>query len=511
MVRKLEVGRHTWRTHVVDEIGLLIDADDYYRAFYDAARTARKRLLISGWQFDSDVALLRGEEAERAPAPVEFLKFLNSLCDAAPELQIRILAWDFHVVFAIEREWMQKLVFHWSTHERIEFKFDDSHVENGSHHQKFVVVDDKVSFLGGLDLCDHRWDNRKHENKNPLRVSRGEPHKPFHDIQVSLRGRDVTRSLAELFYDRWVKAGGEPLPVPEFDDETAEYAFRDLVSFGEQSVSISRTDPHGSPDGPKPCVEILALYVDAILTAQRLIYIETQYFSAHVLAETLERRMQSATLPKLEIAIVLNMKAETLKEQAAVGLAQAQLIDRLRKAAAATGHALGIYYSLPACHPGETAEHATYIHSKLMIVDDTLLTVGSANCTNRSMSVDTELNCNLEADSADAPLGDLIRKLRGLLLAEHSGGAEIERVEGLVAELDDLAARAEGGATDCACRLRKHPSPTEEERDALALIDPQALPFDPDGVESMHDDRSIFVGGMGTAMRRLLGLITEKL
>jgi phospholipase D1/2 len=510
MVRKLEVGRHAWRTHRADEVGLLIDADDYYRAFYDAAQTARKRLLISGWQFDSDVALLRGPEAEHAPGPVEFLKFLNFLCEAAPELQIRILAWDFHVVFAIEREWMQKQVFHWSTNERIEFKFDDSHVENGSHHQKFVVVDEKLAFLGGIDLCDHRWDNRKHENHNPLRMSRGEPHKPFHDIQVSLRGREVARSLAELFYDRWAKAGGDPLSHPEFDNEATQYKFHDLVSFGEQSVSISRTDPHGSPGGPKPCVEILNVYVDALLTAKRLIYIETQYFSAHVLAETLERRMQSASLPKLEIVIVLNMKAETLKEQAAVGLAQAQLIDRLRKAAANTGHALGIYYSLPGCQAGETPERATYIHSKLMIVDDTLLTVGSANCTNRSMAVDTELNCNLEADSADAPLGCSIRKLRGVLLAEHSGGGEIERVEGLVAELDDLADRAAQGATDCACRLRKHPSPTEEERDALALIDPQALPFDPDGVESMHEDKSIFVGGMGTAMRRMLGLLAEK-
>src|SRR5688572_5771503 len=110
MPRLIEPDRHVWRFHDVDQVGLLIDAEDYYREFYRAALTARRRLLISGWQFDSDVALLRGQDAEQAPGPVEFLKFLNHLCENAPELEIRILAWDFHVVFAIEREWMQKLV-----------------------------------------------------------------------------------------------------------------------------------------------------------------------------------------------------------------------------------------------------------------------------------------------------------------------------------------------------------------------------------------------------------------
>ena len=99
----------TWRRDEVEEVGLLVDAEVYYRQFYRAALAAKRSILLAGWQFDSDVALLRGEDAEKAPGPVSLIKFLNYLCEQRPELQIRILAWDFHVVFAAEREWMQKL------------------------------------------------------------------------------------------------------------------------------------------------------------------------------------------------------------------------------------------------------------------------------------------------------------------------------------------------------------------------------------------------------------------
>ena len=55
---------------------------------------------------------------------------------------------------------MQELLFNWSTDERLTFRFDSSHVDQGSHHQKFAVIDGQLAFLGGLDLCDHRWDDR---------------------------------------------------------------------------------------------------------------------------------------------------------------------------------------------------------------------------------------------------------------------------------------------------------------------------------------------------------------
>src|SRR6186713_752403 len=155
MNRLLNVGQSAWCEKDVTGAGLLVDGDDYFKAFYDAALGARRTILLSGWQFDSDVALLRGQDAEGAELPVTLKKFLNALCERNPQLEIHMLAWDFHMVFALEREWMQALVFDWTTHERFHFRFDSSHVDKGCHHQKFVVIDGQLSFLGGLDLCDH--------------------------------------------------------------------------------------------------------------------------------------------------------------------------------------------------------------------------------------------------------------------------------------------------------------------------------------------------------------------
>jgi phospholipase D1/2 len=506
----LDPGRHVWRTRPVDEFGLLVDANDYYREFYRAALRARRYILLSGWQFDSDVELLRGPEAEEAQAPVQLLKFLDHLCHATPDLRIYILAWDFHMVFAIEREWMQKLVFHWTTHPNLQFRFDSSHAPGGSHHQKFVVIDGELAFLGGIDVCDHRWDDREHKNKNPLRMSRGEPHKPFHDIQAFLRGRELSDSLRELFLARWQRSGGEAITLLDSQSSLhAEHRIGDLLPLAARNVSLSRTDPHGSPDGPAPCTEIRDLFVDAIQSAERLLYIETQYFSSHRAGAALEQRMRARDRPRLEIVVILNMEAETFKEQAAVGLSQAKIIEQLRATAAETGHALGLYYTLPGCDGEEKPERATYIHSKLMIVDDRLLTLGSANLTNRSMSLDTELNVTLETLDVSDELGQSIRKARALLLAEHSGGPDVEQVEGLVAHLNLLADRAvqpEPRAEQLPCRLRHHPSPTEGEKRALAIIDPQQLPFDPDLIENLDQHTSIFVGGFGAALRKLLHL-----
>jgi phospholipase D1/2 len=474
----LELGHNVWRAARADAAGVLVDAADYYAAFHQAALRARRSIILSGWQFDRGVPLLRGDACPPG-AEVRLLRFLNLLCEQKPELEIYILAWDFHVVFALEREWMQSLYFEWATNERLHFRFDDTQAAQGAHHQKFVVIDRAVSFVGGIDLCEARWDDRRHRTDNPLRTSQGVASKPYHDVQACLFGCDTADVLRELFTDRWARTEGPALSLSACEyPADRESLPRGALPLGAGMVAFSRTDARAPENTVR---EVQRLLVDAIGAAERLVYIETQYFSSQVVCEALLSRMRAEGRQRLEIVIIINAKPEALKEELAVGLRQAKVLSRLATTAEETRHAFGAYLTLS---DGEAKDRpATYIHSKLLSIDDRFLTLGSANLTNRSMGVDTELNVSWEAAGAsgdDRQLKEHIRALRISLLAEHAGlldaapaslDTELGNIEGLVERLDRLAA-AEGA------RLRPV-VPTRVEKVALALFNPDALPFDP--------------------------------
>jgi phosphatidylserine/phosphatidylglycerophosphate/cardiolipin synthase-like enzyme len=445
-----------------------VDGADYYRALYRSARHAERYIVMSGWQFDSGVPLVRGDEVA-AGEEVRFLKFLNGLCERRPMLRIYLLAWDFHPVLALEREWWQRVYFHWMTNPRLQFHFDTCEVDGGSHHQKFVVVDGAVAFLGGMDVCEARWDDRRHLAENPLRYSRGRPQKPYHEVQAFLAGGDAPTALVDLFVERWARAGGDPLVLSAAPESSRFERPEGLLPLPGGAVALSRTDPRR----PKSVREVEQLLVDAIDAAKQCVYAETQYFSSRRIFRALVARMQAPGRPKLEIVVIVNERAEAIKEEVAVGLRQAEILEKLREVAGATGHPLGLYWSRP---DGKAeAFPATYIHSKLLIVDDRFLSVGSANLTNRSMGVDSELHASWETDEAASPLGVRIRDIRVSLLAEHSGqhGGALEMfgpMPGLVGRLDAMVDQS---------RLRQHGPPSPAQRAAMELLDPQSLPFDP--------------------------------
>ena len=82
MQRILLPGQTYWRREEVHAAGLLVDGRDYYRALWHAAQRARRYIALAGWQFDSDVALLRGDDVGEARGEVRLLPMLDELCRA---------------------------------------------------------------------------------------------------------------------------------------------------------------------------------------------------------------------------------------------------------------------------------------------------------------------------------------------------------------------------------------------------------------------------------------------
>jgi len=505
----LDPGRNCYGIYEVGRSGLIVDGSEYYRAFYNAALQAKKFILISGWQFDSDVQLLRGGTDGHEGSEVRMLPFLNTLCDRNRDLQIYILAWDFSPLFAFDREWFQKWIFNWTTNERIHFLFDSRHSIGASHHQKFAVIDGIAAFAGGMDICSNRWDDRRHLAHNPERVNaHGQPYEPYHDIQSYHEG-PVAGQLKSVFLTRWKVAGGGNLKLINCPAER----LKDIdvsIPLDAGTVAVSRTLSRTFIPRQKNIREIRSLYIDAIRAARNSIYMENQYFSSQAVFRALTERMRSSTLPGINIIFIFPQKPHSLLEELSMGVTQVKMLKSLRQTASNYGHKLGIYYTMS--HAPEGEGKATYIHAKLLIVDDRFLTVGSANTSNRSMGLDTELNVAYESLN-DKKLADSIYRARLNLLEEHTGidGRELNRFRSNIgATVEHLDSIARPGSS----RLRHHTIESFMEGSQwMYKVVPENFSIDPEKpiveenvFELISQDRTgIFAGGISMLNRLVSG------
>jgi phosphatidylserine/phosphatidylglycerophosphate/cardiolipin synthase-like enzyme len=177
-------------------------------------------------------------------------------------------------------------------------------------------------------------------------------------------------------------------------------------------VAIARTLPEF--DGRKGVHEVEALYLEAIASAERTIYIETQYLAARRVAEALARRLHEPRGP--EIVIVMPEGVEGWLERKTMDGARVKLLDLLWRADRYKH--FGVYY------PVTTHGQSIFVHAKIMVIDDKLLRVGSSNLNNRSMGFDSECDLAIEAvpGSPDyARVREAVGSVRRDLLCEHLG------------------------------------------------------------------------------------------
>ncbi|HEX4974199.1 MAG TPA: VTT domain-containing protein [Steroidobacteraceae bacterium] len=413
----LAVDRNCWRIEHASRAGFLIDADAYFKAFVEAAGHARRSILIAGWDFHSRTRLLC---ADGRDCELELGRFLNDLVRRRRELQVHILVWDYPMIFGLDREWAPLYGLSWKPHRRICFRYDNTHPTGGSHHQKIVVIDDAVAFSGGIDLTSRRWDTCEHAPQNMHRVMSGTPYPPFHDLMMAVEG-PAARSLGDLLRERWRLATHQtldppwakktlfrrvgPHPAGTAWPASLEAPLRDVA------VGISRTAP--PINGSTGVREVEALYLDMIAAARDSIYIENQYFTADKVGDALAARLSEPEGP--EVVIVLRELSHGWLEEVTMQSLRTRLIERLR-AADVHGRCRVYYPFVEGLKSGTCID----VHSKMIVIDDEIVRIGSANLANRSMGLDTECDLTVEALGRE-DVRAAIRNLRAQLLGEHLG------------------------------------------------------------------------------------------
>jgi len=461
----LQSGRNCWRIARARRAALLIDGAAYFAALRAAAARAQRSIFVIGWDVDSRVSL--APQGADDGLPEQLGAFLDALVRRRSELEVHVLDWDFAMLYALDREVLPIYSFGWRTHRRLRFHLDDRHPPGASHHQKIVVLDDALAFVGGIDLTRGRWDRPEHRAVEPLRrLPDGSPYAPFHDVQMAVDG-EAAGAIGELARDRWRRATGR---APVSHPPGGGLWPADLQpDFTDVDVAIARTAP--AYEGEPGVQEVKQLYLDAIAAARRSIYIENQYFTSPAAGDAIAARLREPEGP--EVVVVSRRNASGWLEQNTMYVQRARLLRRLRE--------LDANGRLQAYFPDQAGlkEHCIDLHSKLMLVDERLLRVGSANLNNRSFGLDTE--CDLAIESSGSRIAEAIAALRCRLLGEHLGvgservAAELERRGSLTAAIEALRGNER--------TLTPIPHVIDPEIDAAVpegpLIDPER-PVDPD-------------------------------
>jgi len=378
-------------------IEILVDGADALPAIADALQAARSHVHVTGWYFSPDFALVR----EGAP-----LVLRNLLAELAERLDVRVLVWAGAPLplFRPSRRQVKQMRDELTQGTRIQCELDSRERPLHCHHEKTIVIDDRVAFVGGIDLT-HEDGDRFDLNEHPPRTSVG-----WHDATARIEGPAVG-DVAEHFRMRWHEVAGEVLP-PVAPSKTG----------GDVELQIVRTVPEKVYEAlPRGDFGILESYMRAFRQAERFIYVENQFLWSPEIAAVLREKLLYPSHNDFRMLFVLPSKPNSGKDDTRGVLGELVEADADRgRLLACTLYAR----SGPVTDP-------IYVHAKVAIVDDRWLTIGSANLNEHSFFNDTEMNV-----VAHDP--DLARRTRLRLWSEHLELAENEIPDDPVRAIDEL-------------------------------------------------------------------------
>lgn len=412
-----------------NQITPLVDGEEAWTRVAAALRGARETIHMTSWMMWREMELVRPIDGIfKSPAERERDTILGVLLDRRNAgVQVRILLWQISSIMP----WLidDMILRRYGQHGIFEMMYEEHPTKLlGSWHQKTLIIDNRIAFVGGMNTRENDWDTSQHlvydyrrtphattgAERAKLQAGKKLPHyRPRHDFMAEIVGPLVTDVQAN-FVQRWNQAKSAGVDFAVHATALPPPALNPAA--GKVSAQIARTMP-AYPATPAGDHSLLDLYTRAIRNAEQYIYIEDQYFRSQAiateLAAAIERNHQIIVIvvapPDYWYAPFDPDDDDGIRIPSPSSYWTAKAFETIRAVRPdftlfflqvndldASGHRLFIPIN---------------IHAKLMIVDDVWYTIGSCNLNDRGFQSEGELNVGVLDPGA--------KDLRKKLFSEH--------------------------------------------------------------------------------------------
>tara|TARA_R110000868_G_scaffold81332_1_gene230266 strand:- start:192 stop:1580 length:1389 start_codon:yes stop_codon:yes gene_type:complete len=311
-----------------NQLQLLKDGKSTFEAIFDALEHAKQRIHLQYYIFEE------GELADKL-----FHLFEEKISQG---LEIRMI-YDGIGSFSLSKSYLKKLTkIGVEVYPFLPFKFGRFVSSlNYRNHRKIIVIDSTVAFTGGINISDKYLKGDETLGK-------------WHDMHLKIKG-PAAAHLDYVFAMDWYLVSQETiLPIEGTNKGTSENAAK-LV----QIVS-------GGPDDDFPSLE--QAYFTLINKAKKYLYITNPYV---IPGQAIMQALQTAALSGIDVRLMVSQNADSK----IVGWSVRSYFEALLKSGVKI-------YLFP----------DGFLHSKIIMSDDSISTIGTANLDDRSFEQNYEVN-----------------------------------------------------------------------------------------------------------------------
>lgn len=429
-----------------------ITGSEYYDDLKERLKEARTEILITGWFISPQLHLSRKKINGKYPDRLDEILLER----AHHGVMIYILVWDeIDAAFKLGSKQIKEVM----KHPNINVIRDPLDLLGiWSHHQKTCVIDQTIGYCGGIDIAYNRYDTTEYkltdEGEDPIYPGRDyvnpmvakenaylgdpyvnvwdrskEPRMPWQDLQMKIVGEGA-RDLARNFIQRWNRSRNSDLPYLTL--RSHDYNKSDLIQKLKQqepypkcNIQVIRSASYWSMGLNTVESSIYQSEIEAIRKSKHFIYIENQFFvSSHTDGQVNpENKLLKAFCERIERAIINKEKfrfifvtpihsSSPMKNTTVQKLTYWQFTSMFKGKKSLYGYFKEKYpdvniddYMTISClrqygqfKSGVYSTEMIYVHSKLMIVDDRIVFISSANVNDRSMlgDRDSEIGARVE-------------------------------------------------------------------------------------------------------------------